>query len=267
MKDRRFRVLFVLSVLLLLACEAAGRLIATDAGWFPMAETIVTRVIGSLIFVALIRRIGYPVLGKPAVGREERGHAAVIVLACAVALNNLPVIGLVSGKARITASPPTILLFAVECAAVGCFEELAFRGFLFPYCAERLRGKKHPAFLSALISSAVFGLVHLVNLLSGASPGAVLMQIGYSFLIGGLCVCVLLASGSVWAAAAGHAVYNFCGTILSRFGEGLRWDRVTVWLTAGLGLVVTAVMLGFLSGSYFGGADRALERVLPDKHE
>ncbi len=247
------------ALILLLGFEILGRILRTDAVWFLMLQTILTRVIGALVFLPLIRRMGYPVLGGV---KKPLSRSAIFVLAAAwiVALNNLPIVGLLSGNARVTAGAPLLLLFLLECAAVGCFEELAFRGFLLPYCAERLRGRRHAAFLSALISSAVFGAVHAVNLLSGASPGDVLMQTGYSFLIGGLCVAVMLSTGSVWMCAAVHAVYNFCGTVLARFGEGIRWDALTIALTAGIGLAAAVLILAYLIG-----ADHDLYKILPHK--
>lgn len=239
---KREKILFAAAVGLLLLCEIAGRLSRSDALWFPMAETVFTRLIGAAVFVVLILRMEYRVLGFPVL----RQNRAVPLLALLVALNNLPWIGLFTGRAKIDASPGLILLFIGECIAVGLFEELAFRGFLMPTCLSRLRGRPHAVFLAALISSALFGLVHLVNLFSGASPGAVLMQIGYSFLIGGMCACVLIAARSVWLCAAIHAVYNLCGTVVPRLGEGSGWDPVTVTLTVLFGLLTAAVLLRFL---------------------
>lgn len=256
--DKRSRQIpFAAALVLLLLLEIGGRVIRVDAVWFPMAETILTRLIGALVFLPLIRRMGYPVLGG--IRKPLSPFALPVILAAwIVAVNNLPAVGLLSGNARVSAGEPVILLFALECAAVGCFEELAFRGFLLPYCAERMKQRKKAAFLAALLSSAVFGAVHLVNLFAGGSPGAVAMQIGYSFLIGGLCAAVLLASESVWLCAAVHAVYNFCGTILSRFGEGLRWDSLTVALTVGIGAVAGVLILCYLLR-----ADGELEKILP----
>ena len=77
----------------------------------------------------------------------------------------------------------------------------------------------------------IFSLIHLVNLFDGASPGAVLMQIGYTFLVGGMCAVVLVASKSVWICVAVHAVYNFCGTIVPRLGETQGWDTPTIIVT------------------------------------
>ena len=67
-----------------------------------------------------------------------------------------------------------------------------------------------------------------------------------------------MTSGSVWLCAAVHAVYNFCGTILSRFGEGVRWDPLTVGLTVGIGAAAGILILIYLLR-----ADEALEKLLP----
>ncbi len=238
----RDKILFFAAVTVLVLCEIAGRILHPDAVWFPMAETILTRLIGAAVFVFLIRRMGYRVLGRPVL----HGDRYVPLLALLVALNNLPWIGLVTGRAKIEASSLLLALFAVECIAVGLFEELAFRGFLLPYCLTLTRGRPHFVLLAAFLSSAVFALVHLVNLFSGGSPGAVIMQIGYSFLIGGMCACVLVASRSVWLCAAIHAVYNFCGTVVPRLGEGNGWDPVTVTLTVLLGLAAAFFLVRFL---------------------
>ena len=92
------------------------------------------------------------------------------------------------------------------------------------------------------MSCAVFGLVHLVNIAIGASPGATLLQVGYSFLIGGMCAIVLLKTGSIWYCVLLHTVYDIGGTILY-VGGGKRWDIVTVIITAVIGVAVAVFML------------------------
>ena len=86
-------------------------------------------------------------------------------------------------------------------------------------------------------SSVIFGVVHLANIFV-ASPGAVLLQIGYSALIGGLCCMVLLETGNIWLCAIIHALYNFGGGVVSRLGGGTIWTPAEVALTAILGALV-----------------------------
>ena len=71
------------------------------------------------------------------------------------------------------------------------------------------------------------------------------MQVGYSFLIGGMCTIVLLKTGNLIYSILLHAVYDLGGNLL-QIGGGARWDTVTVILTVLIGLVVSAVMIAVL---------------------
>ena len=123
------------------------------------------------------------------------------------------------------------------CLCVGLFEEIAFRGCVLMLFLKKRTHSKLSVFMAIFWSSVVFGAVHLVNIFT-SSPGAVILQIGYSALIGGLCSLVLLETGSVWACVLVHAVYNFSGGIVPRLGEGTIWTAPEVALTAALAVIV-----------------------------
>lgn len=138
--------------------------------------------------------------------------------ALVVAVNNLPIVALCRGTAGITGGGAYVAAFALQCLGVGLFEEAAFRGVIFPFVLGVTGTGKKGRFAAVLLSSALFGLLHLVNLLGGFS-GAVFLQVGYSFLIGCmLSVCVFCGSG-VFACAFIHAVYNFCGNLIYSVGD------------------------------------------------
>ena len=251
--ERKERILWIAAVAALLALEFVRPRVEGTA-WAPLT-TILSRLIGAAFFLHLIRRAGYRVF-RPEFTRKS---APVLILALLVAVNNAPILGLLSGRAAVHSKLWEWLLFILECAAVGCFEELAFRGYVLPWILRRLKHKPHAALLSAAASSAVFALLHLVNLFSGSAPGAVLLQVGYSFLIGGMCAAVLIATRSVFLCAAVHFIYNLGGTLLSRLGEGNQWDPITVTVTVILGLLTAVVMLLTLYRS-----DRSAEHLLPN---
>jgi membrane protease YdiL (CAAX protease family) len=94
------------------------------------------------------------------------------------------------------------------------------------------------AFISIALSSVVFGLVHLLNLLE-SSPAAVLMQIGYSALIGAMCAVVLMKTANIWLCVLLHALFDFCGAIVPTLGQGRIWDPFTVILTVVVAVLVT----------------------------
>ena len=73
--------------------------------------------------------------------------------------------------------------------------------------------------------------------------GYVALQIGYSFLIGGMCAIVLLYTRCIWICVGLHAIYDFCGYLVPTLGDGVIWDPVTVAITAALGVFALIFML------------------------
>ncbi len=175
--------------------------------------------------------------------RPGRLGALCLVLSFAVALNNLPISCLLSGAATVTAGGDAVLALALSCLATALFEELLFRFFLFRLMLDRFGLSRRGRLAAVLLSSAVFGLSHLFNLAAGASPGATLLQVGYSFLVGCLCAALCLLYGRLSLAVAFHAVYNFCGYLVPRLGQGPLYDAPTVAVTVLLALACGGCLL------------------------
>lgn len=168
-----------------------------------------------------------------------------VALCFLVAVNNLPWLALLSGDARVAAGGGEILLFALVCLLTAIFEELLFRGFLFPLCLARLSHAGNGAWgrvLAVLLSSAVFGLGHLLNLAVGAALSDTLLQVGYSFLVGAAAAVLLLHTRNLSVPILFHAVYNFGGLLIPRLGEGRLFDRPTVLFTLALAVLTAACL-------------------------
>ncbi len=204
-----------------------------------LLRPMLSRALGAVIFGALLLFIGNRVWC-----RLQWRHLTVFLPALLIAVNNFPFIALFSGAATLTRSELLPLLI-LDCLLIGIFEEFAFRGTLFLGILSKHRKTKRQIILTTVICSAAFGLVHFANLLEGAGVGPTLLQVGYSFLIGGMCSIVLLRTGNLFYCVILHAVYDFGGRILL-IGEGARWDTVTVVLTVVLSVLVTAWMLWML---------------------
>lgn len=206
----------------------------------PLAEDInmlVTRLLGAAVFFSVIVYMGYPVLHLSG-GHGMRGVLLMLPF-WAVALNNFPFCSVLSGSASLQGVPVwQYLLVAGEYIAVALFEESAFRGVLIPMLLQSEKKHRFPELRALVLSSAVFGLIHVVNLFAGASFGAVVMQIGYSFLIGGMCGIAFLYSKNIWTAVGLHALYDFCGKVTPTLGSGTVWTIPTVIATAVVGAVV-----------------------------
>ena len=200
-------------------------------------KSLVSRLLGSVVFVSLSVYLGYRVFGKPLGGWWK------VVLPCLlVVVNNFPIIGMITGNVQLT-RPALVGLFVADAVLIGVFEELAFRGTLFPAILEKHRGNNRQIFWTTVISSAIFGLVHLANLLEGAGFGATVMQVGYSFLIGGMCAIVLLKTGNLLFCILLHAVFDIGGGFVTYIGTGSQWDIATVVITVVLAVAVSAWML------------------------
>ncbi len=206
-----------------------------------MLDMAITRVLGAAIFGVMLAYLGYRVFSFSPFKRPMAAFTFLVALL--VAVNNFPMIAFVTGRCTLAQPTYTLGLLALECLAVSAFEELAFRGVFLLYILEDRRKSKGQLLLTAAISSAVFGLAHFINIVDGASLPSVLLQIGYSFLIGGMCAVVLLRTRNILACILVHAVYNFGGNIVFRLGEGAIWDAPTVIITAILGVFALVFML------------------------
>lgn len=202
-----------------------------------LIKSTLTRVLGSVVFLALPIFLHFHIWNRP-----PRSTWIVLLPALSVVLNNLPYLALIEGTARVDRAD-LLPWFVAESLFIGIFEELAFRGTLFLAILEKRRSNTKQIFLTALVSSALFGLVHLANLLEGAGVGVTLMQVGYSFLIGGMCAIVLLKTGNILFCILLHAIFDFCGGLLPTLGSGTWWNTPTIVITAVLAVAVTAWML------------------------
>ena len=175
------------------------------------------------------------------------GKAFLLTLpAFIVAINNFPIIGFISGEAYYLNNTWYFVLFLINCLFIGAFEEIVFRGIIFPLIFIRLGDKKYSAFFAAAISSAVFAASHLINLLGGAGILATLLQVGYSFLIGGMCAVTLLMTGNIAVAVLLHFIYDIGGFILAseyKVASGFQWDAATIIITAVIGVAVAVYMI------------------------
>ncbi len=225
-------ILFALGIVLLPG-EKLGALMLGKKGTDAMSlGNAVFRALGFVVLVLLALDLGFGIFGF-----KGRGKGFLLSLPfVAVAVNNAPLVGLISGEVSVHAGGVSVLLFALYCASVGLFEEIVFRGIVFPLVLRKMGSTRKGIFWSVIISSALFGAIHVVNFFSSA-PGAVVLQIGYSFLIGAMCAMVMLLCRNVFACAALHAGFNFAGLIADELGTGQVWNAVNITLTAVVGVL------------------------------
>lgn len=99
--------------------------------------------------------------------------------------------------------PVQIAFFALYTLVVGFAEEAIVRGLMLRTL--RPKGLMQAVFLSSLI----FGLMHLANLMMGTDLGSTITQVIYATLIGIAFAGTLEAGGSIWPLIIIHALVDF----------------------------------------------------------
>lgn len=153
-----------------------------------------------------------------------------------VAIVNFPFSALLTGGAKVI-RPDLLPLYAFYILTVGVSEEFLFRGIFHTFCKEALARRKNGYLSAVLLSSAIFGLIHLFNLCSGANVGATFLQVGYSFLIGAMLAVTYDKTGNLWLCAVLHSLFDFGGLLILSLGEGNAQDAVFWILTVVVGVL------------------------------
>ena len=242
----------VLPIVALIVCVAAViTIIVTEilkatvfGGHFSVTGNLVSGIVERLLLAAacvlLILVYGYGATFRPGLGKGLLPTLGGF----AVALANFPFFTLASGELEIVESGGVVTLFVFHCLFIGLFEEIAFRGFVFPLLLDKLRDKRHGAALAVISSSGIFALVHLLNLFSGAPFGATALQIGYTFLVGCMCNVILIATKSLLFPILIHAAFDVGGTIVSLgVAKGSNWSAPSIVVMAVVGTLVGAYMI------------------------
>ena len=208
-----------------------------------MIENSILRFAGGVIFLVILISYGYGNLFK---FNAPVKALVIIIPAFIVAINNFPISAYLNGRTEVIEPVHNIYLFLLESFSVGFFEEIIFRGMILMLLLGKLQNKSHGVLKAIIISSLIFGFVHLFNIIQGASYGNTMLQIGYSFLMGLLFAVLYLRTKNIWLIMILHALYNFFGQVMFQVGEvSNRYDAITINVTViiGIGCAVYSVFL------------------------
>lgn len=92
---------------------------------------------------------------------------------------------------------------------IGLFEEIFYRGVIEGILLDNAAGNKKKIILSIFISSLIFGLTHLTNMLFGQDLLTTIMQVIQTFAIGILFGTIYFLSGNIWSVIFLHSFYDF----------------------------------------------------------
>lgn len=100
---------------------------------------------------------------------------------------------------------------------VGIFEDFLTRGLSLNILLDRFGKTKRGIWMSVILSSLFFGLIHFVNLFTGASFEGVLIQVIAATCVGMYFAAIYLRSGNVWVPALLHGLYDIAVSVGSFF--------------------------------------------------
>ena len=199
-----------------------------------LSDTIPRLAVGVFLIILMCVR-GYGGAFKPG---WKGAHLLWSIPCFLVAIVNFPFTALIFGEADVVRTD-LLWLFILKCISIALLEEAFFRAVLVPVFLDRFRENKYAVLIAVIGSSALFALVHIVNLFFGAGIGATALQVGYTFLIGCMLAVMLLYTKNIWLCILVHAVFDVGGTIVTDLGEGYFQD-LTFWiLTAVIGVLCT----------------------------
>ncbi len=242
LSKKTFAVFFCVFAALLLALELFNLRHFVDTVEYELVYGTLSRVLGAAICILLIKYCKFDYLFSLK-GIDTR--SLLFILPCfLVSINNFPFVPILSDGIAFDAKWYFVLLYAIQCLFVGLFEETAFRGCVFMLMLEKKHNTRRDIFFSIVFSSVIFGAIHIVNLFVGAGIIPVILQLGYSFLIGAMCAVALLVTRSIWVSVILHALFNFAGGVIPTFVENFKiWTKGEVVLTVVVSLVVAAYVV------------------------
>ena len=139
----------------------------------------------------------------------------------------LPLIFALFSEFNVT-DPAQIAFFALYTFIVGFAEEAIVRGLMLT----TLRPKG--VVQAVLLSSIIFGFMHLANLMIGADLGSTVTQVIYATLIGIAFAGTLQAGGSIWPLVIIHALVDFFSKLSGTSGDNSSMNLTSALIMIGI---------------------------------
>ena len=208
---------------------------SSDATYQKLISETVLR--GILLFALLVVFFASGYHKCFPINKKEAWTKSLWILPCLLCvLANFPFSSLIQGTSSIERMD-CVWLFALYTVFIGGLEEILFRVIFLDFLLHWLGKRKHGLFLAVFLDSAIFGLYHLFNLFSGGGFGPTMLQVGYSFLIGGMFAICLLRTKNILYPILLHIIFDFGGFLVPLLGHGGFQDMVFWILTIVFGVL------------------------------
>ena len=155
----------------------------------------------------------------------------------------------------ITLGTGSIVIALIRGMAPGFGEEIVFRGLGVANYMRKIRSKRQIKVIFWL-SSIVFGLIHLGNILMGGDPVSVVIQAVYAIGVGMLFGAVYLRTGNLWPTILGHwsvDVFELIRVDLTSSGGVMTGMGIGDWITIVAGAFAAFWALRLMNPKYYDG--------------
>lgn len=204
------------------------------------AQQLVCSVV--TIITAFVLLLGYTAQFKGEFDGVLNWSTAGLLLALPIsiiAFNN--VLGFFSPDVSIN----PLLFSLIMALAPGISEEIVFRAIPASNWM-RVSGKEGDIIPAMLVTSAVFGLVHAMNILAGAAVSMTAFQVFYAFCLGVPLCAVFLRSGSIWPSIIMHTFVDFTAFLIMEMeSNGVLSQELTFGVSFWLMVVVSVLMIAW----------------------
>ena len=153
----------------------------------------------------------------------------------------------------ITLGTASVFIALLRATAPGFGEEIMFRGLGVANYMRKIQSAGQIKVIFWL-SSIVFGLVHLMNILAGGDPMAVIIQAIYATGVGMLFGAVYLRTGNLWPTILGHwsvDFFEFVRVDLSGSGGVMVGMGIGDWITIAAGAFAAYWGLRLMNPKYY----------------
>ena len=177
-------------------------IVSPEKAWIGNIVGDLAAIFGAFLVLSVFWRWFYPQFeGGLHGGSRILKWTGVGLLVCAAML----VVQLVTVPLSDLAFPSIVRIFAALTA--GICEEIVYRGIVTSYLMRQWRGE-NKILPVILFSSAIFGLIHMLNLTAGAPLVTTIFQVINAFAIGTLLCALFVRSGNLLPGIVMHAMVD-----------------------------------------------------------
>ena len=149
---------------------------------------------------------------------------------------------------------PTILDYigyVVYVISIGLFEETLLRGVVLNKMRNAWGNTRRGIYTSVMVSSLLFGLFHLINLLD--KPWLVVAtwtQVGYAFIVGFMFAAIYIRTKNLWTVIVFHALYDIGGCLNDLYIREIN-EKISPDISVMEGIMTLLPFLIFLAAGMF----------------